>query len=110
MKKWADEGYHVFVSGRTEEKINDTCAQINESDSPGKATPVLLKCLSTGGPFDRADFDTSLMEQDIADLFDAACGAGHCDCVIYNLGPNMTPPPPNGRTMETFTVEFVTYM
>lgn len=75
-RRFAAEGYHVLVAGRTPEKI-DRVARTIETQG-GRATPV---------PTD------TTREEDVACLFDLAMaeeedGHGPADLVVYNAGNN----------------------
>ncbi|HEY0522459.1 MAG TPA: SDR family NAD(P)-dependent oxidoreductase [Stellaceae bacterium] len=74
-RRFAAEGYHVLVAGRTPEKI-DRVARTIETQG-GRATPV---------PTD------TTREEDVAGLFDLAMaeeeGHGPADLVVYNAGNN----------------------
>ena len=101
------EGYHVFVMGRTAERMQETVDAIAQ-DGKGKCTAIVMKSISASGGFEQADYDSSLMEKEVIDCFDQACAAGKLDVVIQNQGPNM--PPPTGRDMRKMTTDFVEYM
>ena len=70
-KRLASEGLHVFVAGRTPEKVETVTASIRKAG--GRATAV---------PGD------TTKEKDVIDLFDRAAqdGEGDLDLVIYNAG------------------------
>jgi NAD(P)-dependent dehydrogenase (short-subunit alcohol dehydrogenase family) len=70
-KRLAKEGLHVFVAGRTPEKVEAVAGSIRQAG--GRATAVAG--------------DTT-REQDVVDLFDRAArdGRGDIDLVIYNAG------------------------
>jgi len=70
-KRFAREGMHVFVAGRTAEKIDTVAAAIRAAG--GEATAV------------RTD---TTAEKDVVDLFTRAKaeGAGPVDLVVYNAG------------------------
>lgn len=72
-KRFAREGYHVFIAGRTAEKINAVADVIKSAG--GAATGVVT--------------DTT-KEADVIRLFDAAEkeGPGPLDVVVYNAGNN----------------------
>jgi len=73
-RRFAAEGYHVLVAGRTPEKI-DRVARTIETRG-GRATPV---------PTD------TTREEDVVGLFDLAMaedGHGPADLVVYNAGNN----------------------
>jgi NAD(P)-dependent dehydrogenase (short-subunit alcohol dehydrogenase family) len=70
-KRLASEGLHVFVAGRTPEKVEAVTGSIRAAG--GRATAI---------PGD------TTKEQDVIDLFDRAAqaGEGDLDLVIYNAG------------------------
>lgn len=70
-KQLASEGLHVFVAGRTPEKVETVTGSIGKAG--GRATAV---------PGD------TTKEKDVIDLFDRAAqeGEGDLDLVIYNAG------------------------
>lgn len=71
-RRFAREGLHTFVAGRTAEKIEALTRDINESG--GKATPVV------------ADVTRS---EDVVNLLDRATSeGGSLDLVVYNAGNN----------------------
>eukprot|EP01043_Picozoa_sp_COSAG02_P008970 COSAG02_NODE_298_length_25350_cov_48.266999_3_plen_162_part_00 len=105
-KKVADEGYHVVMLGRTQETLNATLAAI-EADG-GSGSIVVMESIGASAGFSIADCDMALMEKEIINGFDVACGLGELKFVCQNQGPNM--PPPTGKDMREMTLEFVTYM
>ncbi len=74
-RRFAAEGYHVIVAGRTLDKVNQVVAGI--AAKGGSAEPVQM--------------DTTL-EPDVIGLFDRAfaprAGRGAVDLVVYNAGNN----------------------
>lgn len=84
-RRFAREGYHVLVSGRTEAKLAQTVRTI----------------VSEGGTAEPFKADVT-SETDVAALFDRAeaGGAGRLDLVVFNAGNNA---PHDFRTMP---VEF----
>jgi NAD(P)-dependent dehydrogenase (short-subunit alcohol dehydrogenase family) len=70
-KRLASEGLHVFVAGRTEEKVEQVAGSIRKAG--GSATAVVVDATS---------------EKDIVALFERAAkeGNGALDVVIYNAG------------------------
>jgi len=70
-KRFATLEKHVFVCGRTREKLDAVAADI--SGTGGKATPVVV---------DTTD------EQAVIALFEQAAAAGTIDAAIYNAGNN----------------------
>lgn len=75
-RRFAREGLHVFVAGRTAEKLDVVVADIR--DSGGAATAVVADTL-------RVD--------DVARVFDAAGAAGGApELVVYNAGNNQMRP------------------
>ncbi|MGI9432469.1 MAG: SDR family NAD(P)-dependent oxidoreductase, partial [Myxococcota bacterium] len=75
-RRFASEGLHVLVGGRTKAKLDGVVAAVEKAG--GAATPVVIDAT-------RSD--------DIARLFDAAEAAGGVpDLVVYNAGNNMFRP------------------
>ena len=74
-KRFAAEGHHVFISGRTQAKLEANVESIHSAG--GMATPVTC---------DATD------EQSVISLFDTieSNGSGTLDLVVYNVG-NSTP-------------------
>ncbi len=74
-KRFAEEGHHVFVAGRTQEKLENVASVIAKSG--GTATPVVC---------DATD------ENSVVGLFDTieSEGKGKLDLAVYNVG-NSTP-------------------
>src|SRR5690349_5860877 len=74
-RRFAAEGYHVLVAGRTPEKIDRVARAIETLG--GRATPVPAE---------------TTREEDVARLFDLAMadgdGHGPADLVVYNAGNN----------------------
>ena len=71
-KRFAKEGHHVFVAGRTEAKLKTVVAEIEAAG--GRATPVVA---------DATD------EVQVVSLFETAAGAeGDLTVAIYNAGNN----------------------
>ncbi|MFQ5417350.1 MAG: SDR family NAD(P)-dependent oxidoreductase, partial [Myxococcota bacterium] len=71
-RRFASEGLHVFVAGRTAERIGAVASDIEASG--GCATPVVADATSPA---------------DVAALFDAAVDAGSPPVVaVYNAGNN----------------------
>ena len=101
------EGYHVFIMGRTAERMQETVDAIAK-DGKGKCTAIVMESIGASKGFQPADYDSSLMEREVIECFDQACAAGTLDFVIQNQGPNM--PPPTGRDMRKMTTDFVEYM
>lgn len=85
-RRLAKEGLHVFVAGRTPEKLDTVVATI--TGAGGAATAVAT--------------DTT-READVTRLFDRAeqDGPGALDCVVYNAGNNRITP-----LLETGAQEF----
>lgn len=71
-RRAAGEGLHVFVAGRTAEKIAAVADAIR--DGGGRATPVICDVTQ---------------EADVVSLFRQAEEAGPVDLAIYNAGNNM---------------------
>jgi len=73
-KRFAAEDYHVFVSGRTPEKLEAVVDVIQSGG--GSATPVVCDATS---------------EESVRALFDAAQSndGGQFDLAVYNVGNNM---------------------
>ena len=62
-KRWAREGYHVGVVGRTREKVDAMAATINTSAvGGGSASAYTLTCLGEGKAFGTAVFDEAKTE------------------------------------------------
>ena len=74
-KKFAANGHHVFVAGRSMDKLDLVVAAV-ENDG-GNATAVVCDATS---------------ESSVISLFDAVVNSGHgpCDLAVYNVG-NSTP-------------------
>ena len=72
--KFADEGMQVFVAGRTSEKLDVVCADINAKG--GEAIPV--QCDAT-------------QEDQVKSLFEtvATTGAGNLELAVFNVGNSM---------------------
>jgi NAD(P)-dependent dehydrogenase (short-subunit alcohol dehydrogenase family) len=70
-RRFAREGLHVFLAGRTEERLSRVASEI--ADRGGAATPVVADAT-------QAD--------DVARLFERAQSAGPIDLVAYNAGNN----------------------
>ena len=72
-KRFAADGHHVFIGGRTERKIEAIADSI--AADGGNATPVLTDATN---------------EQSVVSLFDAiqTSGPGQLDLAIYNAGNN----------------------
>ncbi|WP_390615005.1 SDR family NAD(P)-dependent oxidoreductase [Maricurvus nonylphenolicus] len=79
-RRFANNDYHVFVGGRTFEKVETVASNINANG--GKATPVAC---------DATEIDT------LDNLFAQAADAGQITLAIYNAGNNM---PGDFLTME----------
>jgi NAD(P)-dependent dehydrogenase (short-subunit alcohol dehydrogenase family) len=79
-RRFAEGGLHVFAAGRTQAKLDDVVAQIE--DTGGAATAVVT--------------DTT-QEADVLRLFDAAQQVGRIEAVLYNAGNNR---PGDLRDME----------
>jgi 3-oxoacyl-[acyl-carrier protein] reductase len=71
-KRFADEGANVVVTSRTQEKIDEVAAEINESDRPGEA--IAVEC-------DVRDRDSveALVEATVEEF-------GSVDCMVNNAG------------------------
>jgi len=70
--RFAREGFHVFVAGRTEQSLEHVAQQIRSAG--GSATAVV------------AD---ATREHEVQELFDLVCGAsGSLDVAVYNAGNN----------------------
>ncbi|MFN0161222.1 MAG: SDR family NAD(P)-dependent oxidoreductase, partial [Burkholderiales bacterium] len=70
--RFAREGLHVFVAGRTESSLEQVAAQIRSAG--GTATAIV------------AD---ATREADVRSLFDQVCAAeGSLDVAVYNAGNN----------------------
>lgn len=74
-KHFASQGHHVFIAGRTLDKL-ESLAEIISSEG-GSATPVVCDATS---------------EEQVAELFETAvrAGVGLLDLAVYNVG-NSTP-------------------
>jgi NAD(P)-dependent dehydrogenase (short-subunit alcohol dehydrogenase family) len=74
-RRFASEGYHVLVGGRTPEKVAQVVQTIRKSG--GSAEPITV--------------DTT-REEDVVRLFDRAMSAGDghdpADLVVFNAGNN----------------------
>lgn len=70
-RRFGQEGLHVFVAGRTPEKLTRVVAAIEAAG--GWATPV---------PTD------TTVEADVVRLFDQAAGGGEVDVAVFNAGNN----------------------
>ena len=105
-KKMADEGYHVVMMGRTQATMHATLATI-EADG-GSGTVIVMASIGASAGFGVATSDMALMEDEVIQGFDVACGLGDLKFVCQNQGPNM--PPPTGRDMREMSLEFITYM
>ncbi len=70
-KRFAGEGYHVLIAGRTAEKINAVSSRI----------------IASGGAARAVVTDTT-KETEVIRLFDAAEQAGRLEVVVYNAGNN----------------------
>jgi NAD(P)-dependent dehydrogenase (short-subunit alcohol dehydrogenase family) len=74
-RRFAIQGYHVLVAGRTPEKITQVARTICEADGSAESIPV----------------DTT-RENDVARLFDRAMSPGNgrepADFVVFNAGNN----------------------
>ena len=79
-RRFAANGYHVFVAGRTTEKVNVVADYINDQGQQATA----FTCDATS-------------PEDNKNLFDAAAAAGDIKLAIYNAGNNM---PGDFLTME----------
>lgn len=74
-RRFAREGYHVVVAGRTQDKLDKIVSELHKAGN--KATAV------------RADItDASQVDQ----LFSAAAGIGPIAAVLYNAGNNVSLP------------------
>ncbi|MUV87395.1 glucose 1-dehydrogenase [Natronomonas sp. CBA1123] len=71
-KRFADDGANVVVTSRTQEKIDEVAAEINESDRPGEA--IAVEC-------DVRDRDSveALIEATVEEF-------GSVDCMVNNAG------------------------
>ena len=83
--RFAAFGLHVFVAGRTQEKLDDVAANITANG--GAATAVVTD---------------AALEPSVISLFDQAANAGAIEAAIYNVGNN-TPGPIIDMTAEYFT-------
>jgi NAD(P)-dependent dehydrogenase (short-subunit alcohol dehydrogenase family) len=70
-RRFAAEGLHVVVAGRTRDKLDAVVASI--ADAGGTATAVVADATS---------------EADTIALFETAAGLGRLECAIYNAGNN----------------------
>ncbi len=71
-KRFADDGANVVVTSRTQEKIDEVAAEINDSDRPGEA--IAVEC-------DVRDRDS------VEALIEAPVGAfGGVDCIVHRPG------------------------
>ncbi|MEM7253630.1 MAG: SDR family NAD(P)-dependent oxidoreductase [Pseudomonadota bacterium] len=69
-KRFAENGHHVFIGGRTEAQLNEVAEALRPV---GTFTPVVT---------DATD------EQSVKAFFDQASGGGQLDAAIYNAGNN----------------------
>ena len=83
--RFAALGMHVFVAGRTQEKLDAVAGNI--ASAGGAATPVVTDATN---------------EAAVISLFDQAAVAGRIEAAIYNAGNN-TPGPIIDMTAEYFT-------
>ena len=103
----AQAGYHVVMCGRTQKKMDNTKANI-EQDTPGSASAIVFKCIGPSGEFGVAATDSNLMETEVVNAFNFAQTKGTIDLVVQNQGPNMIPP--DGRDMRNMSSGFIKYM
>lgn len=75
-KRFAKEGLHVFMGGRSKERLGALATKLSNADG-GKLTAVQADTTS---------------EQDVMRLFDTAEVAGPIDFVCYNAGNNFVKP------------------
>jgi hypothetical protein len=94
------------MMGRTAETMAATLAAI-EADG-GSGTVIVMASIGASAGFGVATSDMALMEEEVIQGFDVACGLGELRFVCQNQGPNM--PPPTGRDMREMTLKFITYM
>ncbi len=71
-KRFAAEGLHVFVAGRTLPSLEGLVSAIQSAG--GDATAMVVDAVK---------------EEDTIRLFDAACAAGRVELAVYNVGNNM---------------------
>ena len=73
-KRFADEGYHIFISGRSQKKIAAVASRIETRGG----TATTITCDAT-------------QEKKVIALFDAVqhTGKGRFDLAVYNVGNNM---------------------
>ena len=103
----AQAGYHVVMCGRTQKKMDDTKADI-EQDTPGSASAIVFECIGPSAEFGVAATDGNLMETEVVNAFKFAQTKGTIDLVVQNQGPNMIPP--DGRDMRNMSSGFIKYM
>ena len=65
--RFAQEGYHVFIMGRTQEKMDDTKAGIEQEG--GSCTTFLMKSIGASGGFQQAEHNQALMEEEVLACF-----------------------------------------
>ena len=86
-KKFADQGHHVFVAGRTQSKLDQVTASISQSG--GSAQSVVCDATDERSVIEMFDY----LEQN---------GQGNLDLVVYNVG-NSTPGKIRDMEVEYFT-------
>ena len=96
-KRFAEEGHHVFIAGRSSEKIEKVAMVIR--DQGGTATPVICdatkenEVIELFDAVERADNESEAK----ADLTNSDSAGGGLDLVVYNVGNSR---PGNIRDMD----------